>query len=202
MIGGRYCTPVGAYCVFFFSSRRRHTRCSRDCSSDVCSSDLEKKDREIQKLKNEREISDLSFALQRENLSHIAAEKNRLQTANLFGLQQVELLDREKQLQQLELEKKEASNIIQQSEIEKNISQLALMNKESDIQRIEIKKQRLLKNYFLGGILLFGFLSFFAYNYYVTKQKLKLQVLRNKIASDLHDDVGSTLSSITIFSEM
>src|SRR2546429_5729656 len=28
-------------CVFFFSSRRRHTRCSRDWSSDVCSSDLE-----------------------------------------------------------------------------------------------------------------------------------------------------------------
>src|SRR3989442_11925567 len=26
---------------FFFSSRRRHTRCGRDWSSDVCSSDLE-----------------------------------------------------------------------------------------------------------------------------------------------------------------
>src|SRR3989304_3173173 len=34
--------PVPSYillCVFF-SSRRRHTRCSRDWSSDVCSSDL------------------------------------------------------------------------------------------------------------------------------------------------------------------
>src|SRR2546429_950662 len=29
---------VGVF--FFFSSRRRHTRCSRDWSSDVCSSDL------------------------------------------------------------------------------------------------------------------------------------------------------------------
>src|SRR5207245_6821327 len=28
-------------CSFFFSSRRRHTRCYRDWSSDVCSSDLE-----------------------------------------------------------------------------------------------------------------------------------------------------------------
>src|SRR5690554_7186662 len=26
--------------LFFFSSRRRHTRCGRDWSSDVCSSDL------------------------------------------------------------------------------------------------------------------------------------------------------------------
>src|SRR2546429_2347878 len=30
---------------FFFSSRRRHTRCSRDWSSDVCSSDLVRVDR-------------------------------------------------------------------------------------------------------------------------------------------------------------
>src|SRR2546429_2702319 len=29
-------------CFFFFSSRRRHTRCSRDWSSDVCSSDLDR----------------------------------------------------------------------------------------------------------------------------------------------------------------
>src|SRR2546422_5342180 len=29
-----------SFCFFFFSSRRRHTRCSRDWSSDVCSSDL------------------------------------------------------------------------------------------------------------------------------------------------------------------
>src|SRR2546429_2804384 len=33
--------PKEDMCVFFFfSSRRRHTRCSRDWSSDVCSSDL------------------------------------------------------------------------------------------------------------------------------------------------------------------
>src|SRR5207245_5750487 len=28
------------FVIFFFSSRRRHTRCYRDWSSDVCSSDL------------------------------------------------------------------------------------------------------------------------------------------------------------------
>src|SRR5690554_7320692 len=28
------------FVFFFFSSRRRHTRCGRDWSSDVCSSDL------------------------------------------------------------------------------------------------------------------------------------------------------------------
>src|SRR2546429_1684972 len=32
--------PMPHLVFFFFSSRRRHTRCSRDWSSDVCSSDL------------------------------------------------------------------------------------------------------------------------------------------------------------------
>src|SRR5690606_39506298 len=31
-----------AFVVYFFSSRRRHTRFSRDWSSDVCSSDLQR----------------------------------------------------------------------------------------------------------------------------------------------------------------
>ena len=33
-------------------------------------------------------------------------------------------------------------------------------------------------------------------------QVLRLQVIRNKIASDLHDDIGSTLNSISIYSEV
>src|SRR5207302_4001247 len=33
---------IPLYVQFFFSSRRRHTRFSRDWSSDVCSSDLER----------------------------------------------------------------------------------------------------------------------------------------------------------------
>src|SRR5207247_5818804 len=33
-------TPFTLYYYFFFSSRRRHTRSTRDWSSDVCSSDL------------------------------------------------------------------------------------------------------------------------------------------------------------------
>src|SRR5690606_39801569 len=37
----RQILPILVLCIFFFfSSRRRHTRFSRDWSSDVCSSDL------------------------------------------------------------------------------------------------------------------------------------------------------------------
>src|SRR3989337_3611167 len=40
---------VGLQCVFLCSSRRRHTRCYRDWSSDVCSSDLDALELEIEK---------------------------------------------------------------------------------------------------------------------------------------------------------
>src|SRR5256884_867994 len=37
----------GGHGLFFFSSRGRHTRCSRDWSSDVCSSDLLEQEYEL-----------------------------------------------------------------------------------------------------------------------------------------------------------
>src|SRR5690554_7464220 len=39
--------------IFFFSSRRRHTRCGRDWSSDVCSSDLVEDDERLADLTRE-----------------------------------------------------------------------------------------------------------------------------------------------------
>ena len=76
------------------------------------------------------------------------------------------------------------------------------MNKENDIQTLQLKKQKQFRNYLLIGLGLLTHNRFCCYNSYRTRQQLKLQTLRNKIASDLHDDVGSTLSSISIFSQM
>lgn len=87
-------------------------------------------------------------------------------------------------------------------QLDKNEKEIALLTKDKEIQALEIKKQTTLKNSFIVGLVLVCVLAFFAYRYYSSQQKLKLQTLRNKIASDLHDDVGSTLSSIAIFSEI
>src|SRR5258705_3415486 len=74
--------------------------------------------------------------------------------------------------------------------------------KQLAVADVAIKKQTLLKNSFIGGLALVLILFFLIYNNYRTRQKLKLENIRNNIAADLHDDIGSTLNSISLFSEV
>ncbi len=87
-------------------------------------------------------------------------------------------------------------------ETEKKDKDIALLNKDKEIQIAEIKKQKLQKYLFIGGLGLVIVLMFFGYRTYRIRQALRLQDIRNKIAGDLHDDIGSTLNSISIYSEV
>jgi two-component system sensor histidine kinase UhpB len=120
----------------------------------------------------------------------------------LLKEKEVLLLNNEKELQQLQIQKDSAETAGHIAASERKQSQLDLLNKEKDLQTLELNKQKQLKKYLLAGLGLILVLGYFAYRNYRTRQQLRLQSLRNKIASDLHDDVGSTLSSISIFSQM
>lgn len=61
------------------------------------------------------------------------------------------------------------------------------------------KTQRIGLIAIVGLVLL---IAFFVFRQMKLQQKLKEASLRNKIASDLHDDVGSTMSTISILSEV
>lgn len=74
--------------------------------------------------------------------------------------------------------------------------------KQLAVADVEVKKQKLLKNAFIGGLALTLLLFFFGYRFYRSEQVLRLQTIRNKISGDLHDDIGSTLNSISIYSEV
>ena len=51
------------------------------------------------------------------------------------------------------------------------------------------------------GVAVIGLIFYGLYRYRLQQLK-RLQVVRNNIASDLHDDIGSTLNSISIYSEV
>jgi len=53
----------------------------------------------------------------------------------------------------------------------------------------------------LIALVAIGFIFFGLYSYRLGQMR-KVQIIRNNIASDLHDDIGSTLNSISIYSEV
>jgi len=87
-------------------------------------------------------------------------------------------------------------------ETEKKEKEIAQLNRDKEVREVEIKKQKVLKYSFIGGLVLFSLLSVFVFNNFRVSNKLRLQKIRNRIADDLHDDIGSTLNSISIYSEV
>jgi len=87
-------------------------------------------------------------------------------------------------------------------ESEKNEKEIALLTKDNEIQTIEINKQKQIKYSLIGGLTFFILVVLLGYRSYRSRQILRLQEIRNKISADLHDDIGSTLNSISVFSEV
>src|SRR5690606_41367431 len=79
---------------FFFSSRRRHTRFSRDWSSDVCSSDLET----MRRLRESEERYASTVELAALGISHIGVDGRFIhvnrQLCEMLGYTREELLER------------------------------------------------------------------------------------------------------------
>lgn len=80
--------------------------------------------------------------------------------------------------------------------------EIAVLNKNKELQQQKLQQQRLL----IFGTALLALLSLAAIWLLMNRNKLKQRMkeleLRNQIAADLHDEVGSSLSSIHMLSQM
>lgn len=94
---------------------------------------------------------------------------------------------------------KTKQELLAKYETEQKETQIKLLNEEA-------KTANWQRNAFLGGGILAILLAISSIAYLSNRNKLKRfeeeQKLRNHIAADLHDEIGSTLSSISILSEI
>ncbi|MEO6316732.1 MAG: tetratricopeptide repeat protein [Chitinophagaceae bacterium] len=85
---------------------------------------------------------------------------------------------------------------------EKKENEINLLKKDQALNRALLQKQRLLQ---IAGIALIGILvlaGLLVAARFRLRERTKELALRNRIAADLHDDIGSSLSSIHMLSQM
>ncbi|MBL7941838.1 MAG: tetratricopeptide repeat protein [Flavobacteriales bacterium] len=87
-------------------------------------------------------------------------------------------------------------------ESEKRQREIALLNAEKELDEIRASRQRLYTRLSIAGGCLLILLGLMLFNRIRTRQHIRELELRNKIANDLHDEVGSSLSSIRMLSEI
>lgn len=87
-------------------------------------------------------------------------------------------------------------------EAEQKEQKIALMAANSALQDQELRQKTLTIVLLVIGLCSLVIIGIITMNRNRLKQQLKEVQLRNKIASDLHDDVGATLSSIKMYSEI
>ncbi|MBL0355700.1 MAG: tetratricopeptide repeat protein [Chitinophagaceae bacterium] len=80
--------------------------------------------------------------------------------------------------------------------------EIKILNKDSQLQQQQIKQQRFL----IAASAAIVLLSLFGIRLFINRNRLRQRMkeleLRNQIAADLHDEVGSSLSSIHMLSQM
>ena len=102
---------------------------------------------------------------------------------------------------QLEIKKLE-----EQYNFEKKEKEIVLLKKDQQLSQASLQRQKAFQYgavIFLGMLVLIGFLVINRYRVeQKSRQLIAIERMRNNIARDLHDDIGSTLTSINILSKV
>jgi two-component system, NarL family, sensor histidine kinase UhpB len=89
---------------------------------------------------------------------------------------------------------------------EKKQTQIELLQKNQLLKDISLRQNRTVQSTMVIAFLLLAIIAFLVYNrsrlVEQAKRHTEIQQMRNEISRDLHDDMGSTLSSIHIISQL
>lgn len=161
--------------------------------------ETEKKDGEILKLISSERLKELQIEKQ-----------NALITGNVLLAKQkqseIELLSKERQLQEFKLNEQNEKIKIQNLNAINKEQQLRLAKTEQLANEQQLSSEKTTRNLLIIGFVMLLLLIFGIFNRYQLKKKLEQQTalltIRNNISKDLHDEVGSTLTSINILSNV
>ena len=158
--------------------------------------------------KKDKEIADLSAA---QKIKQLQIEKQKaVISGNLLEAQkkekEIELLSNARELQDLKIQQQDEQLEKQLLLAKNNQQQLQLAEKEKQLRDKQLKSSSQLRNFLLIGFGLLLLLGYFMFNRYQLQRKIKEQqsllAVRNNIAQDLHDEIGSALTSIKILSQV
>ena len=161
--------------------------------------ETEKKDNEIARLNTEQKIRQLEIEKQKAVISGnllLAKQKEN----------EIRLLSQERELQKATIKQQEEELENQFLLAKSKEQELMLSRQEKQLRDKEINEHKQLRNVIIGGAMMLALFAAILFNRYKLKKKLEQQEqllsVRSDIAKDLHDEIGSTLTSIKILSEV
>jgi signal transduction histidine kinase len=114
------------------------------------------------------------------------------------------LLNTSNEVRELQLTEAERKLAQQQAEAKAKAAEFEVVKKDSELQEQQLSKQKLIRNGLIFGTLLLMVAGVFVYRTIQLRRRLEKQQAvaeeRRRISADLHDEIGSALSSINILS--
>jgi signal transduction histidine kinase len=87
-------------------------------------------------------------------------------------------------------------------ETEKKQQEIALLNQQNLVQKLQLSVKRRNEILLLFGIGIFGLAGGMGYRHYRRRSQLEMEKVRSSIAADFHDELGANLSSIALYSDI
>lgn len=166
----------------------------------------EKKDFEITRLKTEQQIRQLELEKQQALAAGNQLEAKRKQDQIILLRQQEQLKSLQLEQQRQELEKQQLLAKESEQQMLQSLQNLQIAENEKKLRQRQLERERLIRNGVIGFALAMLLIGGLLFNRYQLRKKLEEQQhlldVRNRISKDLHDDIGSTLTSIHILSSV